>query len=549
MRRNLLLSAATATALVAGAVAWPATAFAADPQPWVNGLTALQTSHGYTLQATTTGDVDHVTFTLREIYPNNTAGPDIDITINQPAADGSWQTTSPLDLPAADYSLSAHAYAPDGTPSYETFVGGCAIPIKPLPVFHDTAYSPGPLSYDTPTETVTGTLTTYDPNTGDTGAPWSGPINVTVTATGVNPKSTGGTATTHTLAADGTFRIAFPPAPVWTGDEPLAIAASLTDPTPAGCPADTVDGPTATIPVIHDLPTRILLDHTSTTATAGTKVTVTGTLQYQNSSGWHPLPSTWLFLNGDGTNGGPQAVTDTDGHFTFTTTAPDETATWPVNLGQATSYLADAHADFTINSVGVLPVLHLNGATVDANSNLTFHQSVTSPTGTPGGTVQLQQSSNGNTGWTTIATLPAASATHTVRVSNPHAYWRLYTPTAPGYTQATSGTVHTFRYQTRITGGPATTSVRPGTWVHFTGTLTQQGYGPFIPCTGQTVQLWFRPAGSTRNYLAGTAHTNAQGTFALWGRPITAGTWTLTYRSTSSWNTDANTPGTYVHVV
>ncbi|MBF9071536.1 hypothetical protein [Streptacidiphilus fuscans] len=542
MRRNLLLSAATTTALIAGAIAWPAAAFAADPQPQVAGLAALQTSHGYVLQATTTGAVGHVTFTLRESYPNDTAGPDIDITIGQPAADGSWQTTAPLDLPAADYYLSAHAYAPDGTPSYETFVGGCAIPIKPLPVFHDTAFSPGPLSYDNPVETVTGTLTTYDPNTGDTSTPWTRPINVT--ATGDDGLGSGSTATTHTLASGGSFHIAFQPAPAWTGDEPVAVTASLTDPTPEGCPADTVTGPATTIPVTHDLPTRILLDHNSATATAGTPITVTGTLQYQNSAGWHPLPSTWLFLNGDGTTSGPQAVTDTTGRFAFTTTAPDATATWPVNMARATSYLATTQADFTITSVPDQPALELSGASIDANSNLTFHQSITSPTSTPGGTVQLQQSADGRTGWTTITTLPAATATHTVHASNPHGHWRLYTPTAPGYAQAVSDTVHTFRYQTRITGGPTTTSVRPGTWVHFTGTLAQQGYGPWTPDANQTVQLWFRPTGSTRSYLDGTAHTNTQGYLALWARPTTSGTWTLSYQATSVWNTNASTTAT-----
>jgi hypothetical protein len=545
----LLPATSTAADTALTAATSPSTsAPAADPTTQVTDLAAQQTDHGYVLRATATGDVDHVTFVLQQTLPSGGPGPKSYITVSQPAADGSWQTTGPLHVPHGFYWLSAYAYNTAGTPSYETVLGGDPIPLTLIPVFHDTVFSPGPLSYDTPTQTASGRLTTYDPDSGDTGTPWTGPLTVQASAGG-GAQDSGNVVTTQAIAADGSWHISFRPQPTWSGNEPVSVQALLPGFPCPGCAEESVTGPSTTVPVVRDRPTRIVLDHTGAALTAGTKSTVSGVLQYQNDSGWHPIPNGWVFLGGDGTWSATQTQTDASGRFSFTMTVPDTSTTWPIYT-TATSvslYLNPAQTDYTVTSVPEQPVLQLSGASIDANSNLTFHQSVTSPTGTPGGTVQLQQSPDGHTGWTTITTLAATTATHTVHVTNPHGYWRLVTPTAPGYTEAVSNTIHTFRYLTRITGGPSTTTVRPGTWVHFTGTLQQQGYGPFTPCTNQTVELLFRPAGSTRTYLMGTARTNTLGRFALWARPTTTGTWTLAYQTTSPWNTNASTTTT-IHV-
>ncbi|MBF9070468.1 hypothetical protein [Streptacidiphilus fuscans] len=564
MRRRTALPVTATTALLAAALLLPATAAAADPAPTtgatpgtsapttdptvqITGLQAQQTNHGYVLRAAVSGEVDHVVFTLHQSIPTGGPGPRISLTVSQPSPDGTWQTTGPLGVPHGFYWLSAYAYSADGTPSYEEILGGNALPLTPIPVFHNTVFSTGPLSYDAPAETVTGKLTTYDPDTGDTGVPWTGPL--TVQASAGNTQASGNVATTKTIAADGSWSISFQPQPNGNGDLPVSVQAALPGLPCPECLQEIITGPSTSVPTALNWPTRIVLDHTSATATAGTKTTVSGVMEYQDTTGWHPLPHTWLFLGSHDTHSSvAQAQTDAAGRFTFTATVPDTTTSWAINpISSIAPYLTLNSADYTITAVADQPSLQLSGASIDANSNLTFHQTVTSATGTPNGTVQLQQSADGHTGWTTITTLPATTATHTVRVSNPHGYWRLYTPTTPGYTQAVSDTVHTFRYQSRITGGPTNTSVRPGTWVHFTGTLTQQGYGPWAPCAGQSVQLWFRPAGSTRTYLEGTAHTNTQGAFALWVRPTTSGTWTLTYQTTSPWNTNAST-STTVHV-
>jgi hypothetical protein len=540
-------SAAAETARTTGTA--PGTsAPSTDPTTQITGLAALQTDHGYVLRATASGDVDHVTFVLEQTLPaGGGPGPKINITVSQPSADGSWQTTGPLHVPHGFYWLSAYAYSADGTPSYETGLGGNPIQLTLTPVFHDTAFSPGPLSYDAPTETVSGRFTTYDPDSGDTGAPWTGPLAVQASAGDTQDPSN--VATTQAIAADGTWHISFQPRATDTGDEPVSVQALLPGFPCPGCAEESITGPSTTVPVIRDLPTRIVLDHTSATLTIGTKTTVSGVLQYQNASGWHPVPNTWVFLGGNDTiSSAAQAETDTNGRFTLTAAVPATTTTWAVNpISTIAPYLQLSPADYTVTAVPARLLPQLSGASIDANNNLTFHHIPSTPTGAPGGVVQLQQSADGRTGWTTIAILPAATATLTVHVNNPHGYWRLYAPTAPGYTQAVSNTIHTFRHQTRITGVPSTTTIHKGTWVHFTGTLAQQGHGPWTACTNQTVQLLFRPNGSTHTTLIGTARTNAQGHFALWAKPTATGTWTLAYTTTSVWNTNAATTAT-IHV-
>ncbi|MFC1409725.1 hypothetical protein ACEZCY_26135 [Streptacidiphilus sp. N1-12] len=282
---------------------------------------------------------------------------------------------------------------------------------------------------------------------------------------------------------------------------------------------------------------------------------MTGTVQYQDSTGWHPVPHAWVYLGGDGTWSATQTQTDADGRFTFPLTVPTAPTSWPVyvvNNGGMSQYLTSVQASYAITSVNQQPTLTLAGASIDAHGNLTFTQAAHSTNNVlPSGHTYLQQSPDGHTGWTTIATLPAgttAPTRRTLRVTNPHGYWRLTTPATTGYTAATSNTIHTFRYQTRLTGGPTTTYAHTGQHVTFTGRLQQQGYGPWTNTAGATVQIVYRPYGTTRYYTVATAHTNSQGTFTTTAKITGSGTWYLYYQTADQWHIDATTTGTYIHL-
>ncbi|WP_042382278.1 hypothetical protein [Streptacidiphilus melanogenes] len=191
----------------------------------------------------------------------------------------------------------------------------------------------------------------------------------------------------------------------------------------------------------------------------------------------------------------------------------------------------------------------LSGASIDAHSNLTFHQAATSSNGTLPGHVQLQQSADGHTGWTTIATLPAATGSHTLHVTNPHGYWRLYSPATTGYATATSNTVHTFRYLTNITGGtPSTTHAHHGQTLTFSGGLWEQGMTGWARIPNAKVTLYFRATGSTTWHTITTAQTSSTGYYTLHATATTSGIWAVGYTTPDTTHTDAGTPSTYVQV-
>jgi hypothetical protein len=320
-----------------------------------------------------------------------------------------------------------------------------------------------------------------------------------------------------------------------------------------GCDIDTVAGPATSVPVAADQPTRIVLDSSSIAgATAGTSVTVFATLQYEDTTGWHPVSGGFVFLGGNGTWSATQSYTDAAGRFHFTMAVPDSPTTWPVYTSYS-PYLDPAQSSYSVTSVNQQVSLALNDATVDAHDNLTFTQRTESSDGTiPGGHVYLQQSPDGRSGWTTIATLPAHSGTTwssvTRQVTDPHGYWRLYSPAAPGYASATSNVIHTFRYQTRLLGGPATTSARAGQAVRFSGYLQQQGYGAWGADANAAVDILYRPHGSDRTYTTGTARTNGQGYFSTDIKITGSGTRYLGYQTPDQWHTDTTSAGTYIHL-
>jgi hypothetical protein len=312
-------------------------------------------------------------------------------------------------------------------------------------------------------------------------------------------------------------------------------------------------------------PTRIVLDQsTAANLIPGTPDPITGTLQYQGTDGWQPLPDTGVYLH---TNNDPldyygsySATTDADGRFTLTATSPVNPGTWTLSTtsydGSIGSYFSSSQTSYTITSVQQQLTLKLATPLMNANSDLTFYQLVESTNSVvPGGHVYLQQSPNGSTGWTTVTALPAASnpkldwTTVTRQVTDPHGYWRLYAPASAGFPEpAYSNTIHTFRYQTRITGGPTTTHAHKNQAVTFTGHLQYQGYGPWTALTDTTVELLYRPNGSTHTYVMGTARTNNLGAFTTHATITGNGTWSLAYQTTSNWFTDTVT-NTYIQLL
>ena len=393
--------------------------------------------------------------------------------------------------------------------------------------------------------TATGRLTTYDPNRGDLGTPWTGPVTVELDSGDESTSSSG------PLGPNGSFHLSFTPDPNGRATQTTAVTAYYTDPH-SGIP-DAVPGLTADIPEAPLMPMRILLDHaTGTDLTVGSTTTVSGTVQYQDATGWHPASGIAMLLDHGAGHVANTTRSDANGRFAFTRTVPAAPDTWPVDTLNGPAYwMSGAQADYSITSVDQPLTLQLSSAAVDAHANLTFHQSATSNgAALPAGhTVQLQQSADGHTGWTTIATLPATTGTRTLHVSNPHGYWRLYSPTAGGYAAATSNTVHTFRYLTNITGGtPSTTHAHHGQTLTFTGGLWEQGMSGWYRMHNWKVTLAFRPTGSTTWHTVTSAWTSTGGYYDLHTTATESGTWAVVFTTPDNTHTDSAGPGTYVQV-
>ncbi len=170
----------------------------------------------------------------------------------------------------------------------------------------------------------------------------------------------------------------------------------------------------------------------------------------------------------------------------------------------------------------------------------------------PAKQVYVQQSANGTSGWSTIGTTAAGyPGEFAIRfnVTDPHGYWRLYSPAAGAFQAGYSNVVHYFRYNTCITGGrPNTTTVHQNQWVTVSGNVWQQGFGPWGPLSGGTVELVFQPSKGAGAFMAHTT-TDAHGHFTVSARPsLGSGSWSVMYEGSPRWDVMANGPAVYVRV-
>lgn len=166
----------------------------------------------------------------------------------------------------------------------------------------------------------------------------------------------------------------------------------------------------------------------------------------------------------------------------------------------------------------------------------------------------FEQSPNGKTGWSTLRwiTLPKSGNVDLILpVTDPHGYWRLYSPTKSGYASSVSNTVHVFRWANRITGGrPSTTRIARGGTLSFSGTLWQEGYSPtWQVCGRQQMYLMFLPdGGRTWQMTTAYAATNAKGQFVIRGSATRSGTWQVRYYAASEGSQYTDAAGPAVHV-
>ncbi|MFC1431339.1 hypothetical protein ACEZDB_11845 [Streptacidiphilus sp. N1-3] len=407
-------------------------------------------------------------------------------------------------------------------------------------VFVDPQFSSGLLTYGNETVTATGKVMVQEPD--GTLAPYAGPWTVRAQLNGTTGKETGGS-----VAADGSFTVSVPVQ--WSsGHEPLTLAAAVNHMFFCG-PSMSPD------PVSE--PTRVVLDRSSVADVAAWKsTTVSGILEYQAQDGiWRPAAGQPLSLLG--TDVVQYATTGSDGRFSFTQTVEDTPTHWILDARDVPGwdrYLTGSSAGFDVTSILDSATLHLASAKVDAHSRLSVSVSADSTNATvPGNVLYLQQSANGRTSWTTVERIPAKPLPYgrivTLAVTNPHGYWRLYSPAGAHFPAAYSNTVHTAVNAMELTGGrPNHTTVRRNSSVSFSGHLYQQGAtGPWNPVARSYVTLLFRPLGQKTWQSRGRVRTDSHGAFRISGKATTGGTWMVAWYTPDSSHVDTQGPQTYVH--
>jgi hypothetical protein len=346
-------------------------------------------------------------------------------------------------------------------------------------------------------------------------------------------------------------------APTATDSPTPTDAPSVTDaPTATDSPSPTdAPTPTPTPTPTGPEPTRIVLDTAKVnSAHVGAAQKITGILQAQAADGtWGPVNDAPLTLFVSGSGYDDSTWTTSAGRFTFTENVPATATSWTVSTAayMSTDYAASS-AVFRIASVLQQTTLSLSDPTIDEYSNLSFYMETYSTNGTlVGGKVYLLQSPNGKTGWTNLGYIKANGRTDAEEgayVDNPHGYWKLYYAGAPGYSLAYSNVIHTFRYETKITGGkPNHTTVRKNATVTFTGTLDRRSYGAWGAVKSATVTIIFRPYKSKTWYLMKTGKTSSSGKFSISVKDPESGTWEALFMNPGSSYVVSGGPETYIH--
>ncbi len=284
-------------------------------------------------------------------------------------------------------------------------------------------------------------------------------------------------------------------------------------------------------------PTRFVLDKTSFHPTAGDKITVSGTLQYQSGSEWKPLSGIPLEMDhkNSSTVNPIEATTGADGRFSFVASPYQKTVyevafpPYPYNPWIQRTATADV-------SVAVTATTKFREFTASLDKYAEL--SVSGTLGIVGDdhservSVAIQYSPNGKTGWTTEKTVKTGfdSQFHTTLPGYTDGYWRLKYAGSTTYDVkgTTSSALRKNRALTRIKDANASPEpVRKGRTITVKGVLqerkadtsTWKAYG------AKKVQILFRPKGKKTWYLMTTVTSKSNGSFSKGFKAQQDGTW------------------------
>ncbi len=510
----------TAGAVLFSTLAIPGTAHAAAPVVKEAGSSGdwaaidVRLNHGSAIGE----DVTEITATLRPAGSAESDAPVVKVTdFKQTNWISNWEgvwSSQPVHLDTlGDYTIDVEATTSAGETTVRKDAG--TLRYREQPVFQDFTVTPTEPTIEDKTVTVSGDLVVRNPSTRAT-EPLPG--------ASVNLRIGQRIETTATTDEKGHFSVSRELAEggwAWATHQGDLGYASTSWVDIAPKPA----------------PTRFVLDKASFHPTAGERITVSGTLQYQSGSEWKPLSGIPLEMDHkDSSTSNPiEAITDAAGRFSFAAGPYQKTvyelafAPYPHNQWIQRSATADI-------SVSVTATTKFRGFTASLDKYAEL--SVSGTLGIVGDdhservSVAVQYSPDGKTGWTTEQTVKTSfdSQFHTRLPGYTDGYWRLKYAGSTTYDVkgTTSGALRENRALTRIKDANASPEpVRKGRTITVKGVLQERkaGSSTWKAYGTKKVQILFRPKGKKTWYLMTTVTSKANGSF---GKGITArqdGTW------------------------
>ncbi|MGY4928768.1 hypothetical protein [Streptomyces sp. 900105755] len=540
MRRPLIAPLSLIAALVSIPAAGPAFADTADTVlPVVSSVGGDLDDAGYLeFHATSDTAIDAGSITAQLTLRVSGDRPATTVTgftlVSGTAEDGTWRSSDRMALGTHGvYDTTVDLADADG--DHPDYLGQGVVAYEDLPVFTDSALDRTTVDFEHQTVTATGKVSTFDPATGVTAPGW--------TDSGVYLTGTRGSGTWEVAAdvqADGSYRAT---AAVRSYVYVYAVQKDV----------QTVN----TDPVLVSRtmsPTRIVFDKAAGTTVYGGSYTVSGTAQYLSptTNTWTPLmaadPDTEVLLTGP--NGTHAYELGAGGRFSETLATVTGDASWTAGVG-GFAFLQGGNAQATLHALSHSTLAWSDHTFTGAGAVRVKGRLSASAGPLPTGRVQLQQSADGRTGWTTVATVtPDATGAFDAwqTLHKPTGYLRLYYPGNADATATTTGVVHLTRAVTRITGFNASPEpVRKGRTLTVTGTLQRQNGSTWTGVSGQHVTIRFRVAGGKTSTGMATVTTGKDGRFTLTFTAKQDGTWSAAYTATSAYLRSTSV-GDYVDV-
>lgn len=518
--RRIIRGLVTAGAVLVSTLAIPGTAHAEGP----NVVEARSDQADWSVidvRLNYSGEIDKITAMLRPAGSSESDPPVATVTeFEQTYSTSQWEgvwSSPPVHLDTlGDYAIDIEATNTAGETTVKRNAG--TLRYRKQPVFGDFSVTPTAPTIENKTVTAEGDLVVRDPSTREREPLPGATVDLRLGQNGETTAvtdETGHFSVSHELTAGG-----------WAWAEYRGDLGYATVPWADITP--------------QAAPTRFVLDPDARRfhVTAGSRIAVTGRLEYQSGTEWKPLAGIPVEMDHkDCTTCSPvEATTDANGRFSLVTspygrsvyevtfppyphnpwiqrTASVDVPVYVTATTQFTEFTARLDEYARLEITGILRQV---GRYTDGGVN-----------------VDIQYSADGRTGWTTKKTVRTRFDSQFIVEELPGSadgYWRLrYAGSAAKDIKGSvSASLRRNRAETRIKDANASTEpVYAGRTITVKGVLQERppGTTTWKAYGGKKVQILFRPKGEDTWYLMGSVTSQTNGSF---GKGFTAhedGTW------------------------